>query len=1250
MRPGAVAIGGYYPTPKHLLPALASLFEVAPNARAVATVIDPCAGEGEAVEAIANSIQGKVQVFAIELEETRARACVERFSNGAFIEHSDAMMVEWSEDGVDAEVLFLNPPYDHDPTFKRLEERFLQRFAPALASGGALLFLVPFYALAASAETLSRWFVDVECRRFPEGDFAVFKQVVVTGRRREVALPEPDPAVVERIRSWSVSVDGLPELVERERPLLRVLRRSERRYSAPWRPRPLDVMGLLAAVKPWHQTDRMGSSSLIVGVGPDPAGALERSYPLATPPRPAHIAAGIAAGIFNGREILPTKGTRLPPLLLKGVFDREFRTVDTKRDRDGDIVGEVQVQQPKLVTTALDLSTFTYRPIAPSTKKSASPSVDALTMADLLEHYGRGMMDVMLERCPVMHDPARATDTFPLPELARPLYDAQAHATMATVKLLGGPNARPRARRRKAAFLLGEVGVGKSSVAISTALAVKARRTLVVCPPHLLRSWCDQVKAVAPWIRTVVIESVTDVDRVAVWPAPEPVIAILSRETAKLGHAIEGVERCPRCGADAGKAAENARTRARCGAMPIIYASYAFARLATNAARAALFAFPESETLAQAMPKPIAERVKKMALHARVKAECSEGEWAARTWAKAAPPIGSLAKRLATFGKVSRRALIETLVAANPDPALVVDLARRLFARTTEQTEWRSTARRLMLLIPSGKVVDDLVLELSAKHPLTAGAYCSEDDQWEAFRGDQKELAARRDHGWRPRSFLEMGGRIERDKANRLLLDGKVVGDPSQVAGTLLTLYLASTRFGPPCGEPLFQAVPKPARFPVATYIAMRHRKLFDFLILDEAHENANAETAQSIAANRLAQLGMPTVLLTGTVNGGYAESMFANMWMVSPAFRAEFARDQKQRFIDRYGYRKQLVEQRDRDTKKPVAFGSMTDRVDRVERPLGNAPGILPLFLLKHLLPYAVTIHKADLAVNVPPCTDEVVRVQPTDEQLARFLALASSLKHAISQDLFTERAGKLWGAMSELPSYLDVCTQDVGNTEVGDFVLAYPEDVGGAVVAQQRGFPRDEVLPKERALLDHLQALRATDRNVLILVWHVRLIKRLQWLIEREMGYVVPTLDPAKVPTAKRETWIDEQVVRKNARAMLANPVTVQTGLNNLVHFSDEWWHENPGVNGVVLRQTVGRIDRIGQKRPTRVIFPVYDGTIQEAAHRLLMHKVAVSQSVDGLDSESAMAAAGVGEQDDFSSFAVGRQLYELLKEEHG
>ncbi|WP_437647705.1 hypothetical protein [Sorangium sp. So ce362] len=47
----------------------------------------------------------------------------------------------------------------------------------------------------------------------------------------------------------------------------------------------------------------------------------------------------------------------------------------------------------------------------------------------------------------------------------------------------------------------------------------------------------------------------------------------------------------------------------------------------------------------------------------------------------------------------------------------------------------------------------------------------------------------------------------------------------------------------------------------------------------------------------------------------------------------------------------------------------------------------------------------------------------------------------------------------------------------------------------------------------------------------------------------------------------------------------------------------------------------------------------------HRLLLHKVGVSEAADGLDATAALQAAGVGAADELAGRDLGRLLYQML-----
>ena len=106
----------------------------------------------------------------------------------------------------------------------------------------------------------------------------------------------------------------------------------------------------------------------------------------------------------------------------------------------------------------------------------------------------------------------------------------------------------------------------------------------------------------------------------------------------------------------------------------------------------------------------------------------------------------------------------------------------------------------------------------------------------------------------------------------------------------------------------------------------------------------------------------------------------------------------------------------------------------------------------------------------------------------------------------------------------------------------------------------------------------------------------------------------------------------------------------MNPLVYFATEIFHENPACDPITYRQAVGRVDRIGQTKETRIFFPVYAVDTQEALHELLLTKVAVGLSTDGLDAEGALKAAGAGDEALYSGMSVGAHLYKLLADRRG
>lgn len=1190
----SVAVAGFFATPLRVVEAVAA--SITPNVSRWETLrlLDPCAGEGEAIHALATTLGANV--LACELERTRCEALREKFGEHSAL-HGDAFRVEFAPGLTD--LLYLNPPYDQDPVHGRLEERWLARFTPALAVGGLLVFVVPHYALSASATSLALDYEEVCAFRFPEPEAEAFKQCVVFARRVE-RTGVSDPEVEERARRWATT-EGFAAM--RGIPASGGFELRQRRSGNLWQMRPIDLVGLVARHRPWS-FGNAGRLRSVEGVMPE-GDFLQRTFPVAVAPRPAHVAAALASGLFNGKRVSSDRPGK-PDLLVKGVFEREFVTVEQKRRAgDDEVIGEYRVQQPRLVVVGLDAATgamFEARPASVAKPGEA-------TIEGLIDDYGSGLLRVMLEQCPVSYDPARDAGRIELPKLKRKLFEAQAHAARALLEVLSG--------EAKTALLMGEIGVGKSTVALAVACQLGSR-PLVLCPPHLLDSWRNEVRACLPGVPVEVLSSVEDVDRLAL-RTEEVIVAVMSREAAKLGHGLEGVgRRCGSCGAPDFNPSSQVRLRRNCANFPI-RAKEDLSRAAYALAWALAPAYPEDQVVRAFLPGR-AQRIM------------------AKRWGKREPherPSARLDPAL--FERLLERPVIDERSAALAAWCAMLSRPEVVFERSRaasdKESPWyeRSFAKLLALLLPEAE-------RNRARSHLA-------DDNYPYGRFEEMIERAAGEHGL----TCSMGTiRLELDGPT---LEGIPHGSPAAALKVLRLLVAAgSFRKGKSCGEPLYQAIAEPRRYPLARYVARRHPRLFDFFIADEQHEySTSADSAQSHAMQRIAALGrfgMPVLAMTGSVMNGYARSLFTTFQVVDPDFRKEFRRGDLSRFVDRYGYRKIYVQ--DVEDGEVVEFGTHSDRVKRNERNVGEAPGVLPLFLFRHLLARSVTLQKADLALELPPCRQLVEAVEPGEELNEAYVALLNHLQTAIMRDRFVEgRSGKLFGALSEFPSYLDRASVDVGNQEGGGaYQVRYPEALGSELVAEGATWPASWRSPKELRLLEKLREELAEGRNCIVFGYHTEVVERLARIVASDLGEKVEVLRSEKVPTSKRQAWIQERVVDRGIRVLVANPTTVQTGLNNLVHFATEFWVENPAVNPIVFRQAVGRVDRIGQKKETRIYVLYYAGTLQGRMHELLMQKVAVSTATDGLDPESVLLAAGGGGDAVLAGMSLGRELWNLLE----
>lgn len=117
-------------------------------------------------------------------------------------------------------------------------------------------------------------------------------------------------------------------------------------------------------------------------------------------------------------------------------------------------------------------------------------------------------------------------------------------------------------RHKKAIFLVGEMGIGKTFCGIWTAIKLRAKRTLIVCPPHLVGQWRKEILSAYPNKNIAIIpdESLRklNISNMAVLQAihreGKADFTIISREAVKTEYPVKSSYyisrqeiKCPNC-------------------------------------------------------------------------------------------------------------------------------------------------------------------------------------------------------------------------------------------------------------------------------------------------------------------------------------------------------------------------------------------------------------------------------------------------------------------------------------------------------------------------------------------------------------------------------------------------------------------------------------------------------------------------------------------------------------------------------
>lgn len=401
------------------------------------------------------------------------------------------------------------------------------------------------------------------------------------------------------------------------------------------------------------------------------------------------------------------------------------------------------------------------------------------------------------------------------------------------------------------------------------------------------------------------------------------------------------------------------------------------------------------------------------------------------------------------------------------------------------------------------------------------------------------------------------------------------------------------------CGGALWQETP-PRR--ESLYHALRRtlpKGFFQLLLLDEAHEYKGGGTAQALAAAGLMDWVGRTLLLTGTLFGGYASGLYHLLKRTLPEVRETWPEERE--FVAQFG----LLERIER--RELTEDGRYTRRREsRVA--IKERPGLSPL-LLPLLLPQAGFVRLGEVAEGLPPYGEEVVLLEMDPEHRQAYLSFQEGLAEMAAASL---RAGskRYLGALVQAGIQVPDTTWQEEVVEGEGRRTAFP------------GLPPGYRHAKERHLAELVRAERDRGRRVLVYVQGTGKRDQIARLVEvlREAGLRAEGLRADTVAPDRREAWIAARV-DQGLDALVLHPRIVQTGLD-LVDFPTIVWYQ-PEYSVFTLRQASRRSWRIGQHHPVRVVFLAYRNTLQEAALGLMGQKTRASLALEGELVEGGLVA---------------------------
>jgi superfamily II DNA or RNA helicase len=402
----------------------------------------------------------------------------------------------------------------------------------------------------------------------------------------------------------------------------------------------------------------------------------------------------------------------------------------------------------------------------------------------------------------------------------------------------------------------------------------------------------------------------------------------------------------------------------------------------------------------------------------------------------------------------------------------------------------------------------------------------------------------------------------------------------------------------------------------------------FDYAICDEIHQLAG-DTAQGNALGTLASCTERIVGLTGTLLGGYADDLFNTLFRLEARRMKEHGYEWgttgRSSFTQDYGVLETITKVEPEDNACSKAKATSTVR---------RKPGASPLLFGEFLMQLCAFVFLEDISGELPSYEESYLSV-PMDAPMREAYA---ELEDAIRKTLKAHRGNR--SVLSTMLNTLLVYPDHpyvLGTLYGTEFDPELKRKIR-FVIAEPRDLPEDRIYSKERKLIEEIRKELAEGRRCQVFAVYTKkhdVTARIQQILSNE-GIRTAVLR-ASVDTSKREAWYARQI-KDGVQVVISHPKLVETGLD-LLDFPTILFYES-GYSLHTLRQASRRSWRIGQRRPVRVKFLCYEGTMQTSCLRLMGKKLLVALTMEGKFAGEGLQT--IDEDDDMLS-AMARELVE-------